>query len=251
MVDGEERRSLVIHDDAYEIFGLKDKNGYAMSTADHSIRLLAQTVAECEASSSCSKDCVCDPSDKAAKCKFKQGKCQAGKVEGIDFPILTDPFGSVISLFQGGDVSIIEFVAPPMEFAFLFEISFILYTPPSVKLTIGFEFTAVATFGVIYDTKGIREAIEQKDGLKALNGFGYVCLTVCLTVSRVQWTLKWRNSLVLSLIFLFLLFRRFMDTFDGVDEKLLILTAEVYLEASVTAVIVQIGVRGGIIFEGR
>jgi hypothetical protein len=41
-----------------------------------------------------------------------------------------------------------------------------------------------------------------------------------------------------------------MDTFDGVDEKLLLLTATIYVEASVTAVIVQVGVRGGIIFEG-
>jgi len=101
----------------------------------------------------CKASCVC-VGITGAECKKERLKCLAGKAEGVSFPILQDPFGTVTALFQGGDVSIIEFVAPPVEFGFLWEFTTILYAPPPVKLTIGFEFTAVATFGVLYDTKG-------------------------------------------------------------------------------------------------
>jgi len=87
-----------------------------------------------------------------------------------------------------------------------------LYTPPVVQLTISFEFTARLRVGFVLDTKGIREAVEQKAIEKALNSFAL------------------------------------RDTFDGVDEAMVTLTASVTLAVEVSAAIVKIGVSGGITF---
>jgi hypothetical protein len=88
--------------------------------------------------------------------------------------------------------------------------TFTLYTPPTVTLTVFFEFSVRFKYGLVLDTKGIREAIEQKKPEKALNSFA----------------LK--------------------DTFDGVDEPLVTMTATVGFEVEVSAVIVAVSVGGSI-----
>ena len=77
---------------------------------------------------------------------------------------------------------------------------------------VGFEFSVVIKFGMAFDTVGIREAIEQKKVEKALNSFALI------------------------------------DTFNGVDEPLITITATIYFDASVSAAIVSVGVKGGITF---
>jgi len=79
-------------------------------------------------------------------------------------------------------------------------------------LTIGFEFSATVRVGLALDTKGIREAVEQKRPDKALNSFGFI------------------------------------DTFDGVDEPLIALTGAVTLDVACNAAIVQVGVSGSVGF---
>jgi len=86
------------------------------------------------------------------------------------------------------------------------------YTPPTVKLGISFEFTAALKAEFVLDTKGIREAIEQKRVDKALNSIGL------------------------------------QDTFNGVDEPLLALTASVMADLSASIGFVRVGVSGGITF---
>ncbi len=81
-----------------------------------------------------------------------------------------------------------------------------------MELTITFEFTAVLRVGFVLDSKGIREAVEQEEPIKALNSFA----------------LK--------------------DTFDGVDEAMITLTASVTVSVDVSAVIVKVGVSGAITF---
>lgn len=66
--------------------------------------------------------------------------------------------------------------------------------------------------GFVLDSKGIREAVEQEAPIKALNSFA----------------LK--------------------DTFDGVDEAMITLTASVTVSVDVSAVIVKVGVSGKITF---
>ncbi len=73
-----------------------------------------------------------------------------------------------------------------------------------MKLTITFEFSAVLRVGFVLDSKGIREAVEQEKPIKALNSFA----------------LK--------------------DTFDGVDEAMITLTASVTVSVDVSAVIVKV-----------
>ena len=88
--------------------------------------------------------------------------------------------------------------------------TFTLYTPPTVTLTVFFEFSVRFKYGLVLDTKGIREAIEESKPEKALNSFA----------------LK--------------------DTFDGVDEPLVLMTCTVGFEVEVSAVIVAISVGGSI-----
>ena len=78
-----------------------------------------------------------------------------------------------------------------------------------MTLEVIFEFTTRFKYGVVLDTKGIRESIEQRAPLKALNSFAL------------------------------------MDTFDGVDEPLLAMTARIGFEIGVSAAIVKVSVGGG------
>jgi len=65
----------------------------------------------------------------------------------------------------------VDFTPPEITFDFEYELKFILYTPPTVTLTIGFNFGASVRPSFVLDTAGIREAVEQKSPEKALNSF--------------------------------------------------------------------------------
>ena len=106
----------------------------------------------------------------------------------------------------------VEFDPPEIVFGFEFEVIITLYTPPTVSLGLGFEFTVTLKLGFALDTKGIREAITQQAPEKALSSFA----------------LK--------------------DTFDGVDEPMITITGRVTLEISVSAAIVKVSAYGGIFF---
>jgi hypothetical protein len=182
---------------------------------------------------SCDEECVLTTSCT----KVLRFKCKASKVEGLVFPFIQEP-ASVINLLQGGDIvstnrrpiksllgtlqltfcdftppvqRLVEFTPPEITFSFSHELRFTLYTPPTVTLEIYFEFTARFKYGIVLDTKGIRESIEQSAPLKALNSFAL------------------------------------MDTFDGVDEPLVSMTARVGFEVAVSAAIVKVSVGGGIV----
>jgi hypothetical protein len=79
-----------------------------------------------------------------------------------------------------------------------------------VTVAVGFEFAATLQVGFELDTKGIREAIEYRDPIKALNSFAL------------------------------------LDTFYGVDKPMLTLAGSVFVTAEASAVIVQVGVSGGV-----
>ena len=109
-----------------------------------------------------------------------------------------------------GPQTLVDFQPPEIVFGFEYELVTIVYASPQVAVTIGFEFTASFKFGVQLDTSGIREAIEQNAPEKALNSFAL------------------------------------MDTFDGVDEAMLTVSAGVTVEVSVSAAVVKIGAYGGV-----
>ncbi|GAX18396.1 hypothetical protein FisN_2Lh003 [Fistulifera solaris] len=161
--------------------------------------------------SDCSGSCSGCTGTTKIKCQKDYLVCKAKSVKGLTFPFMSD-LTSVVGLLSGGDIQIVDFTPDPVTFAFTFELFFVLYTPPTVELAITFEFTAVLRVGFVLDSKGIREAVEQEEPIKALNSFA----------------LK--------------------DTFDGVDEAMITLTASVTISVDVSAVIIKVGVSGAITF---
>lgn len=98
----------------------------------------------------------------------------------------------------------------PITFAFDYEFSVVLFTPPVVELVVGFGVSVTVEYAVVLDSKGIRQAVEEKNPLKALNSIAI------------------------------------RDTFDGVDKPMVIFEASVYAGIEVSAAIVKVGVTGGI-----
>jgi hypothetical protein len=86
----------------------------------------------------------------------------------------------------------------------------VLYPAPTVTLEIGFGVSVTVDYALVLDSKGVREAVQEKNPIKALNSFA------------------------------------FRDTFDGVDKPLVVFEIKVTASVSVSAVIVKIGVSGGI-----
>jgi hypothetical protein len=93
---------------------------------------------------------------------------------------------------------------------FELEIRSVLYPAPTVTVVITFGVSVTIDYAIVLDTKGIREAITEKNPIKALNSFA------------------------------------FRDTFDGVDTPLVVFEASVTASVEVSAVIVKVGVSGGI-----
>ena len=65
-----------------------------------------------------------------------------------------------------------EFRPPETTFAFSYEQSILLYSPPFVFLKIGFEVSVTVNYALVLDSKGIRQAVQQEKPAKALNSIG-------------------------------------------------------------------------------
>jgi hypothetical protein len=86
---------------------------------------------------------------------------------------MSDP-ASALGLLSGGDIQILEFRPPPVEFMFEKEISILLYAGgPLVYLILAFGCSATLEFSIVLDSKGIREAVQEKQPIKALNSFAF------------------------------------------------------------------------------
>ena len=207
---GSNRRLRFEEEMGNHIFPMLDAAGLPMSPNERYL------TADCPTSKwdfeveGCSKKCDCSGTKKA-KCKALVLRCRATTTEGLSFPILEDPT-SAIGLLAGQDVILVDFSPPPVTFAFEYDLSFVIYTPPTVELGIFFEFSVTVQFGVVLDTKGIREAVQEGKPEKALSSFA----------------LK--------------------DTFDGADLPLIKIEATVGFDVAVSAAIVRVGVSGSISF---
>jgi hypothetical protein len=86
---------------------------------------------------------------------------------------MSDP-ASVLGLLSGNDIEILEFRPPPVEFMFEKEISILLYGGgPLVYLILAFGCSATLEFSIVLDSKGIREAVQERQPIKALNSFAF------------------------------------------------------------------------------
>jgi hypothetical protein len=84
---------------------------------------------------------------------------------------MSDP-ASALGLLSGGDIELLEFRPPPIEFMFEKEISVLLYAGgPLVYLILAFGCYATLEYSLMLDTKGIREAVQERNPIKALNSF--------------------------------------------------------------------------------
>ncbi|WP_229674973.1 calcium-binding protein [Terrabacter tumescens] len=95
---------------------------------------------------------------------------------GFTFPILDNP-SSVFSLLMGSDVSLVEFDSGPLTLGFTWRQSFgPVYAPPPVMVTLSGSASVTLRFMAGLDTAGIRYAVEaaQKgtsvDAVKLLDG---------------------------------------------------------------------------------
>jgi parallel beta-helix repeat protein len=86
---------------------------------------------------------------------------------GIVFPILDDP-KIAFQLLLGKDVSLIEYHMAPLVFERQFEKALPLLGPVVAYVSGNFKLQARLSFG--YDTRGIRQFIESRNGLDLLNG---------------------------------------------------------------------------------
>jgi hypothetical protein len=95
---------------------------------------------------------------------------------GFTFPILDDP-ASVFSLLMGSDVSLVEFDSGPLTLGFTWRQSFgPVYAPPPVMVTLSGSASVTLRFMAGLDTAGIRYAVEAAqagapvDAVKLLDG---------------------------------------------------------------------------------
>jgi hypothetical protein len=122
---------------------------------------------------------------------------------------VSDP-ASVIGLLSGGDIEIVEFHPPPLLFSFEKSKFFIIFSPPPVKLTLTFGVYVTVDYALVLDSKGIREAVQEENPLKALNSFAI------------------------------------RDIIDGKDSPLILVEAKVTATVDVSAAIVSVAVSGGL-----
>ena len=205
--DDGSRRLLDMAQEMDETFTTYDTAGYPISPAH---RFLANDCTVSFGKPECKGGCTgCKGKVAKAKCKGRELKCKGGSVEGLSLPFLSDPM-SVLGLASGKDIQIIDFTPPPLEFTFEKEIRSVIYSAPTVELVIGFSITVTVEYGIVLDSKGIRQAVEEKNPLKALNSFA----------------LK--------------------DTFDGVDKPLIVFEGTVSAAVECSAVFLKIGVSGSL-----
>ncbi|GAA3713251.1 hypothetical protein GCM10022399_32480 [Terrabacter ginsenosidimutans] len=145
------------------------------------------------------------------------GAAGSASKSGFTFPILDNP-SSVFSLLMGSDVSLVEFDSGPLTLGFTWRQSFgPVYAPPPVMVTLSGSASVTLRFMAGLDTAGIRYAVEaaQKgapvDAVKLLDGLYF----------------KTTDS-------------------EGRPVPVVQLDGEIAAGAAVTAVIITVGIEGGL-----
>lgn len=62
---------------------------------------------------------------------------------------LVNDLSSLLGLFTGKDIEIVEFHPPPMTFSFEIEFSVVIWTPPIVNLVLGFGCSATLDYALV------------------------------------------------------------------------------------------------------
>ena len=164
-------RLLELAEEMESVFPSYDLSGEKITSIHTHYRLLTKSCPASFEGPDCTGDCTCTDKIANAKCKARKLKCKGSSIEGLTFPFMSDP-ASVLGLFSGGDIEIIEFHPPPVEFVFEKSIDVLLYAGgPLVYMILSFGASATLDYALVLDSKGIREAVQEKNPLKALNSF--------------------------------------------------------------------------------
>jgi len=206
--DDGSRRQLQLAKEMEETFVTYDLSGHPISPAH---RFMTE---KCTPTFDPKEDCAgscdgCERGRDTVKCEGRFLRCKANSIEGLSFPFMNNP-ASCLGLLSGKDIEIIEFHPPPLTFAFVQEFRVVIYGFPLVELVLGFEASVTVEYSMVLDSKGIREATKEKNPSKALNSFA------------------------------------FRDIIDGKDKPLVAFKFGVYAAVEFSAIIIKIGVSGGI-----
>eukprot|EP00957_Ditylum_brightwellii_P193067 14700484-Ditylum_brightwellii.AAC.2 len=132
------------------IFPPQDAGGFPITPIHRDLDAgTCQKAFDVESGCGDTNSCGCTGTEKA-KCKAKQLKCKSQSA-GLSLPFLEDPT-SLLGLFSGEDIQLIRFQPPVLEFAFEYEMFFLLFTPPTVNLGVSFGFSVTVEFAVVLDT---------------------------------------------------------------------------------------------------
>lgn len=112
------QRMLELAAEMETVFPTYDLSGERITSVHTHYRMLTGSCSSSFEGPDCSGDCSgCSGKVNIAKCKARQLKCKGSSIEGLNFPFMSDP-ASMIGLFSGGDIEIVEFHPPPIEFVF-------------------------------------------------------------------------------------------------------------------------------------
>lgn len=137
-----------------DVFPTYDLSGQRITAVHSHYRMLTTGCTTKFEGPDCEGSCTsCSGKVAKAKCKARKLKCKASSIEGISFPFMSD-LSSILGLFSGNDIEIIEFHPPPMEFVFEKELSILLYGGgPLIYLKLGFGASATVEFALVRNTK--------------------------------------------------------------------------------------------------
>lgn len=234
------RRMLELAQEMEDVFPSYDLSGQRITTVHSHYRMLTTGCTAIFTVPDCSGDCTsCFGEGAKSKCESRKMRCKASSTGGISFPFMDDLAGSLLGLFSGDDFDIMEFRPPPMLFMFEKEITIFLFAPPVINLVLGFGASAAVEYALVrknrvlfaaysfspccgaqmsmigtllqvLDSRGIKEAVQERSPPKALNSFAI------------------------------------RDIIDGVDSKIIVLKAYVSATVEVSVVFVKVGVTGGL-----
>eukprot|EP00956_Cyclotella_meneghiniana_P007633 scaffold10249_cov59-Cyclotella_meneghiniana.AAC.2 len=154
-----------------EVFPTYDLSGHRITTTLTHHRMLTEGCSIAFLKPDCEGSCSSCSGKKAKEnCKRKKTSCKGSALDGLSFPFLTD-LASIVGLLAGEDIEIIDFKPPEMTFSFEKDIPITVWTPPNINIVLGFGFSATLEIALVLDSKGIREAVQEKKPIKALNSF--------------------------------------------------------------------------------
>ena len=75
--------------------------------------------------------------------------------------LVSDPAGTLLNLFMGGDIEIVDFHPPPMEYLFEYTQKIPIHTPPTINLILGFRASATLDYALASHSRFISTSFDN------------------------------------------------------------------------------------------